>query len=76
MRLLAAVASAMIVGLSGLTDLHPARAAAGGCSVASAPTIRAGQTQTSDPHACPDARQWQRVQSLAAVVAAGTGRST
>jgi hypothetical protein len=61
MRLLAAVASALLVALSGLTHLHPARAAAGGCSVASAPTIRSGQTQTSNPHACPDARQYWAV---------------
>ena len=58
MRLLVAVASTVIVGFSGLSHLHPARAAAGGCSVASAPTIQSGQTQTGSPRACPDGRQY------------------
>ena len=33
-------------------------AAAGGCSVASASVIHSGETQTSDPYACPDGRQY------------------
>jgi hypothetical protein len=58
MRLLAAVASVGIVGLAGVTDVHATRAASGACSVASAPTIQAGQTQTASPRACPDGRQY------------------
>jgi hypothetical protein len=58
MRRLAAL-STVIVGVAGLALVHatPGRAA-GGCSVASAPTIVSGATQTSDPKACPDGRQY------------------
>jgi hypothetical protein len=52
--LVAALAAAALV----LLPAAPARAAAGGCSVASAPTIQSGQTQASDPNACPDGRQY------------------
>jgi hypothetical protein len=59
MRRFAALTVAVLAGLAGLTLLHPAQArAAGGCSVASAPTIASGATQTSNPSACPDGRQY------------------
>lgn len=35
-----------------------AKRAAGGCSVASAPLIASGATQTSDPNACPDRSEY------------------
>lgn len=59
MRWLAALTVAVLAGLAELMLLHPASArAAGGCSVASAPTIASGATQTSNPNACPDGRQY------------------
>jgi len=60
MRRLAAYAVAVLVGLAVLTLARPApsRAAAGGCSISSAPKIASGQTQRSDPNACPDNRQY------------------
>jgi hypothetical protein len=60
MRRLAALGVALMVGLGVLTLARPApsRAAIGGCSVSSAPKIASGQTQRSDPNACPDSRQY------------------
>src|SRR5689334_18907144 len=49
-------AAAMVLALGWL---QPGVAhASGGCSVASAPVIASGATQTSDPNACPDGSQF------------------
>jgi hypothetical protein len=60
MRRRAALPIAVIAGFCGLLLLQSgaARGVNGGCSVASAPTIQSGQTQTSNPNACPDGRQY------------------
>ena len=56
-RLGVALAAALAAALV-LLPAAPAHAAAGGCSVATAPTIHSGETQTSDPNACPEGRQY------------------
>jgi hypothetical protein len=60
MRRLAALTVAVLAGLAGLVLVHAttARAVRGGCSAASAPTIRSGETETIDPHLCPDNREY------------------
>lgn len=60
MRRFAALTVAVLAGFAGLLlqGSAPARAAAGGCSVASAPTIQPGQTQTGREKACPNGLQY------------------
>jgi hypothetical protein len=55
-----AVAGIVALGAAAalLLAASPAHAVTGGCSVASAPLIQPGQTQTSDPNLCPDNNEY------------------
>ena len=79
MRRLAAL-STMIAGIAGVGLFHAAQArAAGGCSVASAPTIASGTTQSANENDCPGPDHYEywalnlRIGDTLTVNATGTG---
>jgi hypothetical protein len=57
-RFAVAPVAALAAVVASLVGASAAHAVTGGCSVQSAPLIKSGQTQTSDPYHCPDNKDY------------------